>query len=346
MLLADQIIAGVGQASDRATGGAVRWLAERVKTAERFFISPETMGAVWAMTQTRPSALRDAIAFAAVPHPVTWLEWEGVIAGRPVKSDDTPVPRRFGALLDCSTTSHQLFQVSFAWSAAKAAYHARFPQHDPRHEPITLCPVSILCDWTASWQTRRFAHSGPMETKDEGHGAIDRFLSNPRERDAQEELQRRMLTGDAPGFGPWWQHVLATRGKAFADQTRRQSLQDIEQEVTMLLGILAMINSRNCVETTHEIPSEKLNRARVKSGKAPLQDFSTVTINLSRRDARAAQDGGFSSAEIRQHIVRGHFKIRKTGVYWWRPFIRGAAEAGGIGHARYIVKGGADTDSV
>jgi hypothetical protein len=24
----------------------------------------------------------------------------------------------------------------------------------------------------------------------------------------------------------------------------------------------------------------------------------------------------------RWHSVRGHFKIRKTGVYWWSPFYR------------------------
>jgi len=26
------------------------------------------------------------------------------------------------------------------------------------------------------------------------------------------------------------------------------------------------------------------------------------------------------------HYVRGHFKQRKSGVYWWSPFVRGSGE--------------------
>ena len=29
-----------------------------------------------------------------------------------------------------------------------------------------------------------------------------------------------------------------------------------------------------------------------------------------------------SREEAGWHSVRGHFKIRKTGVYWWSPFYR------------------------
>lgn len=30
--------------------------------------------------------------------------------------------------------------------------------------------------------------------------------------------------------------------------------------------------------------------------------------------------------------VRGHFKVKKTGVYWWNPFVRGDATKGFVSH--------------
>jgi len=39
--------------------------------------------------------------------------------------------------------------------------------------------------------------------------------------------------------------------------------------------------------------------------------------------------------EMRAHMVRGHFKVRRTGVYWWRAFVRG--RHGTVDRDRYQV---------
>jgi hypothetical protein len=36
------------------------------------------------------------------------------------------------------------------------------------------------------------------------------------------------------------------------------------------------------------------------------------------------------------HLVRGHFKVRRTGLFWWSPHVRGKGEAP-VGQT-YIVK--------
>lgn len=42
-------------------------------------------------------------------------------------------------------------------------------------------------------------------------------------------------------------------------------------------------------------------------------------------------------ADVDAHLVRGHFKRRQSGVYWWSPFIRGTGE---LKHRKaYIVEG-------
>ena len=42
-------------------------------------------------------------------------------------------------------------------------------------------------------------------------------------------------------------------------------------------------------------------------------------------------------SDVEAHLVRGHFKRRQSGVYWWSPFIRGTGE---LKHRKaYIVEG-------
>jgi hypothetical protein len=58
---------------------------------------------------------------------------------------------------------------------------------------------------------------------------------------------------------------------------------------------------------------------------------------MSRSQQRMADARGVNREAARQHLVRGHFKIRKTGVYWWAPFLRGDARHGTIKRHEYEV---------
>ena len=84
---------------------------------------------------------------------------------------------------------------------------------------------------------------------------------------------------------------------------------------------------------------EALNRSRSKAGKPPLVDYHQLTLRIGASDAprRRMDPYGHDRAAQRAHTVRGHFKIRKTGVYWWRPFIRGEVAEGFVGKS-YKVK--------
>jgi hypothetical protein len=83
-----------------------------------------------------------------------------------------------------------------------------------------------------------------------------------------------------------------------------------------------MLNTRNAIEETVADQS-KLNRARAKQGKPPLADYRIMTLKLSAARRRAAEAAGMSEQEMRMHWCRGHFKVRRTGVFWWSPHIRG-----------------------
>lgn len=97
-------------------------------------------------------------------------------------------------------------------------------------------------------------------------------------------------------------------------------------EMMFWLSSLALLNTRN---VGRAIPQDisKINKARTRSGKAPLLGYSVCTIDAAKTSVASGR-GRATKSEIRAHFVRGHFKLRKTGVFWWRPSMRGNLAAG------------------
>jgi hypothetical protein len=56
---------------------------------------------------------------------------------------------------------------------------------------------------------------------------------------------------------------------------------------------------------------------------------------MSRSQARIAAARGIDREAARAHLVRGHFKIRRTGVFWWSSFLRGDAGKGELKRQEY-----------
>lgn len=91
-----------------------------------------------------------------------------------------------------------------------------------------------------------------------------------------------------------------------------------------LVAMLLLMNSRNAVVVDDEPDLERLNRARQRKGNVPLRPLRPVTLDLSRRLRAARRAGDNADAHfLRAHLVRGHFKTRATGVFWWSAHPRG-----------------------
>lgn len=94
---------------------------------------------------------------------------------------------------------------------------------------------------------------------------------------------------------------------------------------------LATLNSRNLIEAESS-DLERLNRRREKSNKPPLFEYKTLRIKRDiRRMMREAKAADIEEGiGVRAHWRRGHFKVRKTGVFWWSPHMAGKPELGRI----------------
>jgi hypothetical protein len=74
---------------------------------------------------------------------------------------------------------------------------------------------------------------------------------------------------------------------------------------------------------------ERLNRARTKSGKAPLLDHTEVHSPLLPEYSCVAESGsGVGRRPARLHHVRGHLVRRGAQLFWRVPHLRGSARTG------------------
>lgn len=113
------------------------------------------------------------------------------------------------------------------------------------------------------------------------------------------------------------------------DAALRRTLSDWQGEIGYLIAVLGLLNSKN-VAHAEWIDRTRMNTQRHAKRGLPRYSHHVLTVRrrLHKRAEAEAIAGGDSA--LRQHFVRGHFKIRKTGVFWWSPFSRGDLSLGSV----------------
>lgn len=96
-----------------------------------------------------------------------------------------------------------------------------------------------------------------------------------------------------------------------------------------LLAVLALLNTVNTTEQS-EVKLTKLNKHRVCQGKKPLQEYHILSISSRLKAKLKINESDREHRDLRYHLVRGHWKVRKTGIYFWHPHSRGNPEKGKI----------------
>lgn len=311
MPLADRIVESVGSIGSDVCGTDM--VAERLIEAERFSFDIEAKSAIVQIAESRALALVKAIPLCRLPFEKCWLEWPGDAAGarRDDSGDDTEEPRSFGVLLEAQDDSLQRFSISFVWDFkpnGKASY-----LHDIAGNSINISCVAFWVDWTKE--------IGQHATTDaEASKALEASLLPfvpPQSRGLLTHLRSNGLTGDV-------ERLLAA------------NVDDVRGEICYVIAALCLLNTKNYV-SVDPVDLVKQNKARMRRRKAPLLSYSTVRIRLSKQERAAAKAFGMTREEMRKHVVRGHFKVRRSGIYWWRPYIRGSAAVGEVKRSEYKV---------
>jgi hypothetical protein len=270
------------------------------------FVLDRSIGEV-AGDMPRP-AVRDVLPFCRLPFPICWIEIaqqdrpffaDAFVHGPNHSGGRTFQPLRVGILCEQKDDNPQRFWATLAWTYSVADQLAQ-----GLDSPVSICPagVSIHCD------------------------EFDHELGEP--------FHLTMMVA------PYWRATMARiidTDPKLAETLAHNSNHDWAGEPWFWLAVLALLNAKNGASSTFTPAPAALNRSRLKAGKPPLVDYHQLTLRIGPHDRQGRSPAASDRQGMRAHTVRGHFKIRRTGVYWWRPFIRGEVADGFVGK-RYKVK--------
>jgi len=346
MRLADHILAARGTLNDFC--GMITSLSAGIEKAQRFSIDNDVAKAAVGVVRSRPSSLVAALPLCRLPFPKVWLEWSpDEKTGRGQGRDNVvaPTPWRMGVLIEANHVSLQIGQMTFAWM---------HPDIDAPGDGVNVCPLSIIFDWREEGDlpttmapifdeaVRRGLLTGNYGSVLRGMRAA--YLTPYRPEKAQADMRSHALQR---GWGklandprevaavcelvrhtsPW----ISNHGVAFMKHASglpnfMEMLKlweaDLEGEEPYAAALITMMNSRNCV-VQDAADLTKLNRSRRRSGKPEFLPYTTTRLRIAQHLRRAVMEGRMTHDEAREHDVRGHFKLRSTGVFWWSPFKRG-----------------------
>jgi hypothetical protein len=341
MRLANRILAAV---DDRRLGKFTRDLAaftsKEIKAAQRFTVTDDVHDATRQLITSRPSSLLEALLYARPPFNKTWIEWPTPNQPPPI-ADIRVRTTNIGVLIDTmpgskgaawefwtawsyDTTSEltartgKLMGVEipddftsggFGVASVAMAFDYGAVLSEPHHcqGPQWVAPLPQTVEQMAAKRDDRFNSIRYALQSESERAALNRIITSFRWRPRTDQMS-----------------MLQTQvSLSMGAQGREALLDDVRDEMGPLLGLLIMLNARNCVARTVVSAPQRLNKARIKRGKPPLLDHTSVDIRLSPSQERVAHAQGLTQAERRRHIVRGHFKIRRTGVFWWSAHLAG-----------------------
>jgi hypothetical protein len=121
---------------------------------------------------------------------------------------------------------------------------------------------------------------------------------------------------------------------SFGETLRQSAEKEWVGGPKFLLATLALLNARNASEIV-DIDMTKSNKRRKLLRKPLLYDYHLLCIP-SRYKQRNVESAGEDTRQLRAHFVRGHFKLRKTGLFFWSAYQRGNV-ALGFAHKDYVL---------
>jgi hypothetical protein len=307
---------------DRAAGQA---LAARIAESPRFVLDGEVIDMIHRVQHGKARSLLAALALCRLPYPQVWieydhrhrLEWVNELERRGVTVPQPPdgeVATRAGFLMwqpaDGEILAHPVWL--FPDGRVSWACQAVFIQTGAAFDPL-LDGAELKRLYTeASPELRKRALLWPKAPEDVA---------------AAVELDQRAGSLVPDFLEATWREAATIPG--LWERMEERDRHNLTGAKAFVVAMLAVINSRNSIKYSEPIGGRPwLNKKRAAKGKPPLKEHRVITLDLSRAlQKRMGVGDGAARASPLAHGVRGHLKVRKSGVYWWSSHIRGGTTA-------------------
>ena len=292
----------------------------RLKEASVFVLDPTASAMAANVFFSRPSSILAALGFVRLPASLVWIEYSNIAVRDAFARlgndnewvDGSVLIERTGVLL----TQHEgviemeaisQFRRSDGERVVELLATRCFFDTTPGMKAVKTAPVRI--DHASTGQAKRY---------------YDMLSRDEKESDAAAELKQRFrheLHSDFDG-------LIEQLGIAKVTKAAVGHAGDMRNMfMTQILPGLILMNCRNAVDQETVDAPVKLNKARRAKGKPEIGPYRLIKLKLSPKSRTRYRDSGKSDAQMAAGLVMGHFKTRKTGIYWWSPFY---AHRGGI----------------
>lgn len=320
--LAETVIDSAGSKYDSQLLGGISLMSEDIRQAQRFEFSPDIADACFTLGATKISSIVDALPMCALPFEKVWIEFSGadLSEGHTDPSRGFPTVERYGALLSSMDRSNRKFSAALVWKHRDQEF-------------IHVSTLGYLVNWADGWSLTDMSDKTEARLLKE-----DRDFVNlpPAEQQAQMKFAETIVVAVPPYCAQFVEKYRKENPKGI-QKIMEEHERSIIGDIKLIVAMICMLNSKNCVSLERRYGQRKeVAKIDGKNVKSKLS-YSHVTISLSRRDAEAAAEAAASQQDIRRHVVRGHFKLRSSGVYWWRPFFRGRSANGEVRRSGYSV---------
>lgn len=298
-MLADKLTSiGRGSRLAQAMGNGLASLQARVAAAPKLVADRSI--AIAADGISYEEVVR-TVDFLRLPFTSVWIEATHADRLSFVNSKVPPLPgdeppSRVGVF--CETLGRQSFGATLVWSTVRRS--------EINDQSVFICPLAAILDFSDGQSTL-------SALKLRGSVRMDGSLTHPMARHTGIRscpyLDEMLLKYEANGGDV----------QAMLDG----SAKDWSGELTFWLALLALLNTKNAVTKT-DVSMASTNKTRRRLGRPTFHDHSVLKLRLpaAATPSEPAGDPAHDAA-VRAHFVRGHFKVRKTGMFWWSPYVRG-----------------------
>ena len=263
------------------------------------------------------TAVEKALPFCRLPFPLTWIEvaqqHRPHFARAPTHMPAVQrAPLRVGFLLHATNEELSEFDAFQFWELREMPGRGQASHLSMHYDPKMLMP--------------KYPDEGILGNQPNEYIFVDPGVA-PGWSKASLHVRARLVACVQPGTAPYIDPVLGA-AIALADTTPQgryifeAGVCDWSGESMFVLAALALMNTVNVTEVKR-VDKTKLNARRAKERKPPFAEHSVLTIHPRIREHMVGKPDAHGHRELTGHLVRGHFKVRRTGVFFWHPHARG-----------------------
>ena len=299
-----------------------------IGAAQKYSLAPQFAAVADKLGEDFGSLVK-AFPFCRLPYPRVWIEVVHLdrpkFAQSAVQAPGFQVqPKRVGFLCTATRKDLSAWKTHLFWSITKA-----------ERPGCNAAAFALQCDMTYPIGRLQSSELQKEEkiNNEFRHDIFGKIEAHPGWQHSSNSVKLAMInhTNVVPAdYGMPMPYGIEThRIPEFYDVISQLARSDWAGEASYLLAVIGLMNARNAAEML-PVNYTKLNKARLKRNDKPLFEHHVLKIH-SRIQQRVPLTGkGGDHSAMRGHFVRGHFKTRKNGIFFWHPFARGDFTKGTI----------------